>query len=84
MTINLIQIAQALNLTQAQTTLLIIAQVWSLAWKGVAWWKSARKGHIIWFVVFIITNTLGILEILYIFLFSKIKLEPRKVKKKRR
>lgn len=51
--------------------LLGIIMVWSLAWMGIALWKSAKKNHLIWFVVFLLVHTLGILEILYIFVFSK-------------
>ena len=44
---------------------------WSLVWKGVALWKSARQGKKIWFVVLLLVDTLGILDILYIYVFSK-------------
>jgi len=55
--------------------LIIVASVWTLIWKGLALWKSARKHHFIWFVILLIVNTLGILEILYIYLFSEMKLD---------
>ena len=45
--------------------------VWSVVWKGMALWKAARQGDKIWFVVFLVVNTLGILEILYIYVFPK-------------
>lgn len=45
--------------------------VWSLIWKGTALWKSARSGDKGWFVALLIINTMGILEILYIYVFSK-------------
>jgi len=64
--------------------LIFIAVGWSLFWKAIALWKSARSNHIIWFVAFLIVHTLGILEILYIFLFSKIKLEEYKTQKRKR
>jgi methionyl-tRNA synthetase len=51
--------------------LLVFVIFWSLVWKGIAWWKSARLGQPVWFVAFFIVNTFGILEILYIFLFSR-------------
>ena len=51
--------------------LLVLAMLWTLPWKGVALWKSAKKNQLVWFIVFLIVNTLGILEILYIFIFSK-------------
>lgn len=51
--------------------LLILIFLWSLPWKGVALWMSARRGHLGWFIVLIVLNTLAILDILYIFVFSK-------------
>tara|TARA_Y100000034_G_scaffold70997_1_gene85598 strand:+ start:2001 stop:2315 length:315 start_codon:yes stop_codon:yes gene_type:complete len=53
--------------------LLAVIWVWSLIWKGIALWKSAGKKQLVWFVVLLIVNTIGILEILYIFVFSKMK-----------
>ncbi len=68
--------------------LLMIAIVWSLFWKAIALWRSARRNHVVWFVVFVLVHTLGILEILYLFLFSKINLNEKigrpKPKPKRR
>lgn len=65
--------------------LFLIISIWALVWKGLALWKSARKNHLVWFIVLLIINTIGILEILYIFLFSKIgekkKESPKKKKK---
>lgn len=51
--------------------LLILLIVWSLIWKGIALWKAARNSHTAWFVIMLIVNTVGILEIIYIFGFSK-------------
>jgi hypothetical protein len=51
--------------------LLVTLMVWSIVWKGLALWKSARLGHKPWFVAMIIVNTAGLLEILYLFVFSK-------------
>lgn len=51
--------------------LLVVAIVWVLPWKAVALWKAARKGSVPWFIILLIFNTLGLLEILYIFWFSK-------------
>ena len=63
---------------------LLLALAWSIVWKGIALWKSARKSHLIWFVVLLVVNTLGILEILYIFLFSKMKIEKKQKKRKKK
>lgn len=48
-----------------------LALLWSLPWKGVALWKAARNQDKIWYIVLFLINTLAILEILYIFVFSK-------------
>lgn len=52
---------------------ILAAALWSLPWKGVALWKAAHKKDNFWFVVLLILNTIGILEILYIFWLSKIQ-----------
>ena len=51
--------------------LLAIIVIWSLVWMGIAMWLSARKNHMVWFIIFLLFHTIGILEILYIFVFSK-------------
>jgi len=53
--------------------LAILAAIWTLPWKGFALWKSARLGQKWWFIILLLVNTIGILEILYIFIFSKKK-----------
>ena len=45
--------------------------VWTLAWKGVALWRAARLNHRNWFIALIIINTLGILEIIYLFFVAR-------------
>ncbi|MEM3405856.1 MAG: DUF5652 family protein [Candidatus Pacearchaeota archaeon] len=65
-------------------TLLIILLIWSLTWKGIALWKASQNKDVIWFIIILIINTFGILEILYIFLFSEIFYTKKKIKKKQR
>jgi len=48
-----------------------VALVWSLIWKGFALWRAARQEEKIWFVVILIANTFGLLDILYLAIFSK-------------
>ncbi len=50
--------------------------LWTLPWKGVALWRSARNNQKGWFVALLVLNTLAILEIIYIFFFSKKKENP--------
>lgn len=63
------------------SVLIVIITIWSLVWKGLALWKSARKNHLVWFVVMLVVNTIGILEILYIFVFSEMGKNKGKAKK---
>jgi hypothetical protein len=41
---------------------------WAIVWQGLALWKAAEKGQKWWFIAFM--HTLGVLEILYIYVFS--------------
>ena len=50
---------------------LVIILAWSLYWKGLALWKASKHDNKKWFIVLLLVNTLGILEILYIYVFSK-------------
>ena len=50
---------------------LAIIIIWSTVWKILALWKAARKNHLVWFIVLALVNTIGILEILYLFVFSE-------------
>jgi cobalamin synthase len=45
--------------------------IWSVIWKGLALWRASRNCQKIWFIALLVVNTVGILEILYLFLFSK-------------
>ena len=49
----------------------IVYIIWTLPWEAIALWKAARNGHKVWFIIMFLTNTLAILEIIYIFGFSK-------------
>ena len=52
---------------------LIFILLWTMPWKGMALWKAAKNGHKKWFIVLLVLNTIAILEITYIFYFSKPK-----------
>jgi methionyl-tRNA synthetase len=44
---------------------------WSLIWKGLALWRAARQADKPWFIALLILNTLGLLEIFYLLVFSR-------------
>lgn len=53
----------------------LVILVWSLFWKGLALWKAAKYDQRNWFIVVLIVNLAGILEIIYLFGFAKKKLK---------
>lgn len=53
------------------SVLIILLALWTIPWKGVALWKAAQSRNKRWFIVLLLINTLAVLEILYIFIFSK-------------
>lgn len=61
---------------------LILIILWSIPWKGIALWKSAKKSHLGWFIAILIINSLAILDILYIFIFSKLGEEKQPAEEK--
>ena len=64
--------------------ILIAILIWSAVWKLIALWKSARKNHLVWFIILALVNTVGILEILYVYIFSEMKTKPKEVPKKKK
>ena len=51
--------------------------VWSLIWKGFALWRAARDESQVWFVILLLVNTLGVLEIVYLFAISPMRKKLR-------
>ncbi|MBV9159038.1 MAG: hypothetical protein JO019_00365 [Candidatus Kaiserbacteria bacterium] len=55
-------------------SLFLIVILWSLLWKGLALWRAAKRGDMWWFIAFLILNTAGLLEIVYLFIVTGAKL----------
>lgn len=45
--------------------------LWSIAWKGLALWRSAQLSHKKWFIAILVLNTVGILDIIYLYFVAK-------------
>jgi hypothetical protein len=75
---------EVISLTGISLWLLIVIVIWSSIWKYLALWKARRNNHLAWFVILALVNTMGILEILYIFVFSKMKNNKFRVKKSKK
>jgi len=57
----------------ASPWLIWLILLWTLPWKGLALWKAAKNEHKWWFIALLVLNTMALLEIIYIFFFSKKK-----------
>jgi hypothetical protein len=51
-------------------SLIILLAIWEMVWKATAMWHAARNNQSGWFVALLVFNTIGILPILYIYVFS--------------
>jgi hypothetical protein len=83
---NVARIAGLTGMTTQSTivwvaVLLVAIFIWSLVWKGLALWKAALRKEKIWFIVILIVSTYGILEILYIYVFSRIEWNKKNIQK---
>lgn len=63
-----------------QTLLITLILTWSLFWKALALWRSAKSNDNLWFIGLMVINTFGLLEIAYVFYLSKNKLKAEEVK----
>jgi hypothetical protein len=63
-----------------QALLFFLIQVWSLLWKGFALWRASKYNQRNWFIVLLVLNTIGILELIYLFRFAKKRLTFKEIK----
>jgi hypothetical protein len=47
--------------------LLVAVVAWSLGWKGASLWRAAKNDSRPWFIALLLSNTLGILDAVYLF-----------------
>ncbi|OJI08656.1 MAG: hypothetical protein COV08_03500 [Candidatus Vogelbacteria bacterium CG10_big_fil_rev_8_21_14_0_10_49_38] len=52
-------------------TLIAFLIIWTLVWKGLALWRAAKNGARVWFVILLVVNTVGILDLIYYVFVSK-------------
>ena len=65
------QMQEIIEFAQSHPLFVVVFVIWTFAWKGVALWKASRLSHRSWFVVFLIVNSIGVLEIIYIFFIAR-------------
>ncbi|MBI2025456.1 hypothetical protein HYT04_01555, partial [Candidatus Kaiserbacteria bacterium] len=49
--------------------LIFVVVLWTIVLKGYSLWTAARAGQKKWFIVLLVINTFGILEIVYLIWF---------------
>lgn len=63
-----------------QTILLYLLSLWSIVWKGLALWRASKNSQRNWFIVLLVLNTVGILDIIYLFRFAKNRMTIGEIK----
>ena len=61
--------------------IILIVTLWTIPWKAMALWRSARKGQVGWFVFFLLINTVGIIEIIYLKFLSELSIKSLEITK---
>jgi hypothetical protein len=51
--------------------IVIILYLWSIPWRALVLWKAAKHNQRFWFIFFLLVNSAGILEIIYLNFISK-------------
>jgi hypothetical protein len=47
--------------------LMVLLVIWSLLWKCYSVWIAAKRNDKKWFVALVVLNTVGILDMIYVF-----------------
>ena len=58
---------------------ILLLLIWTLTWKGLALWRAAQNGSKPWFIILLLVNTVGILDLIYVLGFSKKKSWLKKI-----
>jgi len=56
-----------------QPEVLVPLIIWSMFWKGWALWLAGNRKEKVWFIILFLVNTIGILDIIYIYMRRKKK-----------
>lgn len=65
------------DLNDPLVRVLLVGALLSLPFKIVGLWRSARNGQKAWFGAMLFLNTLGLVELIYLFYFSKPKQQSK-------
>jgi len=64
--------------------LVFVLFIWTLIWRGLSLWRSAKQEQQNWFIALLVLGTffniLGLLDIIYLFRFSKKRMTIQEIK----
>lgn len=60
-----------IDLFNAHPIIMTLLIIWGFVWKALALWKAASLQHKYWFGFILVLNTLGVLEIFYLFVIAR-------------
>ena len=49
----------------------IILMIFVVLLKGYALWNAAKRGEVVWFIILLLVNTIGILDLVYLIFIVK-------------
>jgi len=75
----MVNLDQSLNWFFSQPQFFLPIFIWISFWKGFALWKAAGKKQLTWFIILFLINTLGLVEIAYIFYLNRWELGSSKL-----
>lgn len=61
------------GLIETHGALFLVLLLWSGFWKGLALWHAGRRGMPWWFAALFVINSVGILELLFLFVICRLK-----------
>lgn len=59
--------------------LISVVLLWAIIWKGIALWQAATRRQLSWYLILLMLNTMGLLEIAYIFYLNRFDLGSKKL-----
>lgn len=68
------------NNLESPSILVAVVFAWSIFWKGTALWRASKESQRNWFIALLLINTVGILDLAYLFYFSNKKLTVSELK----
>ena len=66
----MLDFSKGLSYLNDHPLVLFLLVAWTMVWKGQALYRAARRSNRWWFIGLLLINTLGIMEILYLYYFS--------------